>query len=89
MKKKMKKTEIIWKKLKNQRKKNENTFFSIISKNQARYKLIPTPKTNNIFLNINSMTDENRRLSRPGLVEFELAMEEINMVPKEIPDFGA
>jgi len=35
------------------------------------------------------MTDENRRLSRPGLVEFELAMEEINMVPKEIPDFGA
>lgn len=32
------------------------------------------------------MTDENRRLSRPGLIEFEFAREE--MIPKEIPDFG-
>ena len=32
------------------------------------------------------MTEDNRRLSKPALVEFELALED--MVEKEIPDFG-
>ena len=33
------------------------------------------------------MIDENRRLSKPGLVQFDLALED--MVQKEIPDFGS